>query len=188
MPRNDLTLAALLCAALAATASAAAPARLLRWQPDSKLFYCDVPAGWTPFEEQDPAGSAVHILGPDSPAGDYRTGIDVRWVEKGQPGFVPAKKLVEEMRRDDKSTDRHSTPIHPMRVNSLLARTFEVEQTMRLPPEGLPAVQEELHQYVAVIPSGESYFLVTLNSSRETYLDYRQLFIDFLHSFKASYR
>ncbi len=187
MAPSNAALALLAWAFICAPASAASP-RLVRWQPDSKLFYCDVPAGWTPFEEEDQAGSAVHLLGPDAPTGDFRAGIDIRWVEKGQPGFVPAKKLVEELRRDDKPTDRHSTPIHPMRVNSLLARTFEVQETRRLPPEGLPAVEEELHQYVAVIPSGESYFLVTLASSRETYLDYRQLFIDFLHSFKASYR
>lgn len=182
MGRLKLSVAALLLAAPAW----AGGAKLLRWQPDSKLFYCDVPLGWQPFEEEDPAGTAVHILGPDAPGGAYRAGIDVRWVEKGQPGYQTAKKLVDRLRRDDKTTDRHASTVRPMRIAGTLARTFEVTETRRLPPEGLPAVEEPLHQYVAVVPSGESYFLITLSSSRETYLDYRQLFVDFLHSFKST--
>jgi hypothetical protein len=164
----------------------AGESKLLRWQPESKLFYCDIPQGWIPFEEEDPSGTAVHILGPDSPSGTYRAGIDVRWIERGMPGYVPAKKFVEDMRRSDKPVSRNSTTIRPMRISGALARTFEVVETRRLPPEGLPAVEEELHKYVAVIPRGENYYLVTLASTREVYLQHRQLFIDFLHSFKAS--
>lgn len=184
MPRASRILAVLaLCAPLWAGAT---PAKTLRYTPASRGFYCDIPAeGWHAFEEEETAGSVVHILGPDNPSGTYRTGIDVRWVEKGQPGFVPFKEAIEDLRRADKRTGRAATGIRPLRISGILARTFEVNEPRLLPQDQLPALEEAVHHYVAVIPSGESYFVIRLSSTRDVYLDYRDLFVEFLKSFKA---
>ena len=173
---------ALALAVLAFGQADSPPARPQRYTPASHTFYCDVPVGWHPFEDED--GFAVHLIGPDNPAGTYRTGVDVRWVERGQPGWVPQKKLVDDMRRSDSVTERSATSVRPMRIAGILARIFEVSETRWLPADQLPAVAEPLHHYVAVIPSGESYYLINLSSSRDVYLDFRNMFVDFLKSFK----
>lgn len=177
-------------AALCAVLAAAVPARaehapLERYTPPSKDFSCDVPRGWSVFEE-DEAGDieAVHLLGPDDSAGDYRAGIDIRYYEKGSPGFVPYKTTIEALRRSDKLTDRQSSPINAMRVGAGLARTFEVSETRRLPLGRAPSSLEPLHRDYAIFPNGESYFVVTMATTREVYLDYREQFYEFLRTFR----
>ncbi len=156
-----------------------------RYSPPSKNFVCDLPRGWTAFAEDEADDiEAVHLLGPENSAGTYRAGIDIRYYEKGAPGFVPYKTAVEQMRRSDGQTDRDSTPIRAMRVGAGLARTFEVSETRRLPADRLPSTTEPLHRSYAIFPNGESYFVVTLSSTREVYLDYRELFVDFLRTFR----
>ncbi|OGR86671.1 MAG: hypothetical protein A3J74_10280 [Elusimicrobia bacterium RIFCSPHIGHO2_02_FULL_57_9] len=157
-----------------------------RYSPPTRSFYCDIPAGWHPFEEEDSLGNVVHILGPDSPSGNYRTGIDIRRAEKNQPDYLPIAKVIEDLRRTDPYTGRTATGVRPMRISGILSRTFEIVENRRLPAGHLPSFSEELHHYVAVIPSGASYFIIRLSSTRDIYLDYRKLFIDFLRSFKPA--
>lgn len=172
----------LILAALAFPALATAEPAALRYTPPSASFACDLPnEQWRAFEEEEGAGFAVHILGPDNPAGTYRTGIDIRYMEKGQPGWVPLKKYIDDTRHGE---GRGATGVKPYRVSGMLARIFEVVETRRLPPDQLPSMEEELHHYYAIIPVGESYYSVKLSSTRDVYLDYRQLFVKFLHDFK----
>lgn len=179
-----ISIAALLWGARPARAQEEAKAS--RYAPPTRSFYCDVPSGWHAFEEEDALGNVVHLLGPDSPSGNYRTGIDIRWVEKSQPGFRPVAKAIDEMRGSDPMTERTATGARPMRISGILSRTFEIQETRRLAPDSLPSLEEELHHYVAVIPSGESYYVIRLSSTRDVYLDYRKLFVDFLRSFKTA--
>ena len=157
----------------------------LRYTPPSATFVCDLPSEeWHAFEEEEGAGFAAHLLGPDNPSGTYRTGIDIRWIEKGQPGWVPVKKYMEDLRRGDTDTDRTSTLIKPYRISGMLARVFEVVERRRLPEGQLPSLEEELHHYYAVVPIGENYYSVKLSSTRDVYYDYRELFVKFLFTFK----
>jgi hypothetical protein len=154
----------------------------LRYSPPSNTFRCELPPGWKAFEEEDSGGLTAHILGPDNPSGTYRTGIDVRWVEKGQAGFVPLKKAISQLRR---SGDRRSpSSVRVLRISGSLARTFELDETRLLPGEFLPSAEEPIHHYIALIPSGESYFLIRLSSSRDIYLDYKNIFLRFIKSFR----
>lgn len=150
----------------------------------SHLFACEVPSGWRAFETEDALGPVVRFLGPDNPAGTYRTGLSVRWFEKGNPGYVEAQKAVDDLRRSDKDTKRSSTAVIHMRVGGLLARLFEVVEPRALPLERLPADEEPIHHYVAVIPSGLNYYLVRLSSAREVYLDFREDYMRCLKTFK----
>ncbi len=165
--------------ALAALGLWAQEAPETRYMPASRSFACDLPQGWQAFEE-DPSGSVVHLLGPDNPSGSYRTGIDIRLLE----GKRPYRDVLAELRRSDPETGRAATAVRPLRIPAALARTFEVVETRWLPEERLPALAEELHHYVALIPSGESLYLVRLSSSRDVYLEHRELFVRFLKSFK----
>jgi len=181
----------LLCAVLLPALCSAQPIdeeggklRPQRYSPPSHSFYCDLPVGWQPFEEQDEFGAVVHLLGPEDAAGVYRAGIDIRWNEKGEANFVPYKKALEEMRRSDGPTSRASTGVRVMRISGVLARVFEITDTRRLPADRWPSMPVELHRYVAVYPSGESYFTISLASKRDTYLEFRDLFLDFLKNFK----
>lgn len=180
--------AAAFAAALATLAPRAARADEkppLRWSPPSNAFVCDLPgADWYAFEEEEGAGFASHILGPDSETGNYRAGIDIRWVEKGQPGWEPIKKRIDDrLRRNDPETGRSATPVRPYRVPAGLARIFEVVETRRLPGDQLPSADEELHYYYALIPQGESYFELKMASTREEYFKYRDVFARFLRAF-----
>jgi hypothetical protein len=180
-----LTLAALIGLTLPAAARAEDKPNL-RYTPPSQTFACDLPGpDWHAFEEEEGAGFAVHILGPDSETGTYRTGIVVRWLEKGQPGWVQLKKHVDDdLRRSDGSIGRVATIVRPYRIPAGLSRIFEVVERRRLPADQLPSVEEELHYYYAVIPIGESYYEVKLGSTREEYLAYREVFARFLRAFK----
>jgi hypothetical protein len=150
----------------------------------SHLFACEVPADWRAFETEDALGPVVRLLGPDNPAGTYRTGLSVRWFEKGAPGYLDPQKAVEDMRRPDKDVQRSATAVAHMRVAGQLARLFEVVETRTLPLERLPADEEEIHDYVAVIPSGYNYYLVRLSSTRDVYLDFREDYMRCLKTFK----
>lgn len=170
---------------LAASAFAQEAPFSARWSPPSNFFACELPGPeWRGFEEEETSGPVARILGPDAPSGTYRTGISVRWVEKGQPGWRPFKDAVEALRRSDKSFGRHATSPRPLRINGILSRSFEIIERRRLPPDQLPAYEEELHHYVAMVPLGDSYYVLKLSSSRENYLDYRDAFVRFLRSFR----
>lgn len=157
----------------------------LRYTPASQTFACDLPgADWHAFEEEEESGFAVHILGPDNPSGTYRAGIDIRWIEKGQQGWIPLKKRVDVLRRPDNDTSRGATVVRPYRLPAGLSRVFEVVETRRLPADQLPSIDEELHHYYAMLPVGESYYELKLSTSRDSYYEYRQLFAKFLRNFK----
>lgn len=192
--RSSLALVALLLAwAPAARAQEEAPAApeaaplgsYRAYEPATRSFRCEIPIeGWLPMEEETAQGYAVHILGPDDPTGVYRTGIDVELFEPGQPGFVPAKKALEDLRRDDKTTGRSAGPVRVVRSSGFTARVFEVTETRRLPAERLPAASTVLHHFVAVVPNGESYFVLRLSSTRDVYLEHRKEFLRFLKKFR----
>jgi hypothetical protein len=146
-------------------------------------FSCVIPQGWTAFGEKTRAGYAVHILGPDDPNGSYRTGIDIHWFDSSRPEFVPVSKAVDSMRAADPLTGRSATILRVMRGADTIARIFETTENRWLPTEKLPALKEHLHSYVAILPRGKSYWIVTLSSTRSVYLDYHDTFVDFLRSF-----
>lgn len=179
-----LLLALALAAPGAAQEETSAQGPYRSYEPASRSFRCDIPKGWRPMEEETAQGVSVHILGPDDSAGAYRTGIDVHLFEPGQPGFVPLKNALDQMRRQDKASGRNATPIRLLRSNGLLSRLFEITEERLLPAERLPASPTALHHYVAVIASGESYFVLRLSSTREAYLDYREEFLRFLKHFR----
>ena len=184
--RTSLVLTALLAAVSLRAQDAIErrePQRTL-YLPSSHLFACEIPSGWQAFEEEDALGPVVHILGPENPAGTYRAGLSVRWEEKGQAGYVEAQKAVNAMRRSDKETKRDSTAVMHVRVGGALARVFEVVETRTLPSDRLPAREELIHHYLAVIPSGLNYYLLRLSSSRDVYLDFREDFFQCLRTFK----
>lgn len=170
---------------LAVLPAAAEEPFVSRWAPPSNFFSCDLPGPeWSGFEEEEVSGPVARILGPDSPGGSYRAGISVRWVEKGQPGWRPYKEAIEALRRSDKEAGRHAGGARPLRIAGILSRIFEVTERRRLPPDQLPAAEEELHHYVALVPLGDSYYVIKLSSTRENYLDYRDAFVRFLRSFR----
>jgi len=177
-----LLLTALACAAPLRAQDA--PAKRKLYSPPSRVFSCEIPSGWQAFEEEDALGPVAHMLGPDNPAGTYRTGLSVRWIERDQPDYVAPQQAVDVMRRSDPASRRSATAVTHMRVAGLLARVFEVVETDVLPLERLPASPEEIHYYVAVIPSGLNYYLVRLSSTRDVYLDFHDVFTDCLKTFQ----
>ena len=151
------------------------------YEPASRLFRGGLPpAGWRAFEEEDALGSVVRVLGPDDPSGALRATLTVRLLDRDSPIFTPAKDAVEAMRRQ--GPGRESTAVHPLRIGAGLARVFEITETRRVPDDAGPSSPMELHQYVAVIPRGEAYFVVRLVSARANYLDFRDDFTRFLKS------
>jgi len=178
-------LACLLAAAPLRSQDSAPPEpKFKSYAPASGLFACEIPSSWSPVEEEDALGPVAHILGPDNPAGTFRTGLSVRWFEPGLPGFLDAKKAIDFLRRPDRALDRHATPVRPLRVSGLLGRSFELFETRLLPLEQLPASPEVIHHYVAVIPSGAGYYVIRLSSTRDVYLDFRDEFSRFLKNFQ----
>ena len=154
--------------------------------PGSRLFSGEIPVeGWWPMEEETATGSVFRLLGGDSQSGSVRTVLSVRFYDKDTPGFTPIKLAVDLMRRENKETGRVISPVRPVRVGLGLARTFEIVETRRVPSDEGPSFEEELHQYVAVIPVGEAYYLVRLVSSRATYLEYRDDFVRFMKSLRT---
>ena len=157
----------------------------LRYAPASNSFVCDLPgAEWVAFEDEEAEGAAVHILGPDNPDGLYRPGIDVRLYEKGHSRFLPMKTFIDRMRRSDDDTGRQATGVRPQRIGGILLRLFEVNEKRWLPVDRFPAAERDIHHFVAVVPAGDSYFVIKLGSTRETYLEYRSLFVNFIKSFR----
>lgn len=154
--------------------------------PQSRLFSADVPVeGWWPVEEEGPDGSVFYLLGPDSPTGAFRAVLSVRAYDKGSSYYTEAKKHVDILRKDDDAVSRKATPVRPLRVsNGVLARTFEVVETRRLPSEQSPSFPEELHHYVAVLPHGDGYYVLRLISARSDYLEHRDAFVRFLKTFR----
>ena len=144
-----------------------------------------MPPGWKAFQTQDAFGPVTHIVGPEDSAAQFTAGIDIRWNERGEPGYLPYKKALEEMRRSDDRVSRTMTPVRVMRVSGVMARFFEIIETRRLPQGGWPGAPTELHTYVAIFPSGESYHTIALASVRANYLDYRDIFLEFIKNFKA---
>jgi len=122
------------------------------------------------------------VLGPDDPSGALRAMLTVRLIDRDAPNFTPAKEAVDAMRRP--APGREPSPTHPLRVGAGLARIFEIVETRRLPADEGPSAPVALHQYVAVIPRGEAYYLVRLTSGRVNYLDYRDFFVEFLKNLK----
>lgn len=159
------------------------PLRPARYTPPSRMFTCDVPKGWSVFEEDEGSGAAVHMLGPENAEGTFRSGLDVRFMEKGSAGYLPYRKFVDLMRKENEETQRSATSIRTMRTGAGLARVFEISETRRLPPDRLPSLEEQLHRYVAIIPSGDNYYFISLASTRDTYLDFRDLWAEFLRTF-----
>jgi len=152
------------------------------YEPASRLFRADLPpAGWRSFEEDDALGSVVRILGPDDPSGALRATLTVRLVDRDSPVFAPIKVAVEAMRRQGPGRD--TTAVQSLRIPAGLARIFEITEIRRVPDVATSAPLE-IHQYVAVIPRGEAYFVVRLVTARENYLDYRVDYIRFLRSLK----
>jgi hypothetical protein len=184
---EDWLLAARRAAAAAAVAGERVPppptADWIPYEPASRLFRGDLPAsGWSPFEEEDALGSVVRILGPDDPSGALRAALTVRLIDRDCPVFLPAKDAVDAMRRQ--GPDRESTAVSNLRVSAGLARVFEVTRTLRAPDDLAPSSPLELHEYAAVIPRGESYYVVRLITARENYLDFRDLFVRFLKALR----
>jgi len=155
------------------------------YSPSSGDFSCLLPPGWTAFEEE--GGALVHILGPKSPLGDYRAGIDIEFMQDGGAGFVPYKKEIDYLRNGGAGDHVDSTLVQALRISGTLGRYFESNVIRVLPDDRLPAAQTTLHHFTAFVPvpQGQSYYLIDLSSSESTYLNYRGLFMEFLKSFRA---
>ncbi|MFI5347842.1 MAG: hypothetical protein ACHQ51_15835 [Elusimicrobiota bacterium] len=184
---DDWILEAQRAAAAAPIAGEAAPEKpksdWIPFEPASRLFRGELPGeGWRAFEEDDALGSVVRVMGPDDPSGALRAVLTVRLVDRDSPDFIPSKDAVDAMRRSGPGRD--PSPVHPLRVSAGLARIFEIVERRRLPTEEGPSAPMELHQYVAVIPRGEAYFLVRLTTARANYLDYRDFFVRFVKNLK----
>jgi len=156
----------------------------LRYSPPSRNFYCDLPVGWHAFEEAEGDGPVVRLMGPQDPRAVYQAGIDIRWNERGEASYKPYKVALEEMRRGDEASSRAASAVHVMRISGVLARVFEITETRRLPLDRWPSMPVELHRYMAIYPVGESYFTISLASTRDSYLDYKDVFLEFLKGFK----
>ena len=180
---EDWLLSAERAAAAAPIAGEAAPEKPASawapYEPRSRIFRSELPAeGWRAHEEEDALGSVVRVLGPDSASGGVRATLTVRLMDRDTPTFTTAKQAADEMRRQ--GPDREATAVRAMRVAAGLARIFEVTETRRVPTDEGPALPEEIHQYVAIVPRGEAYFVVRLVSARADYLDLRDVFVRFL--------
>jgi hypothetical protein len=153
------------------------------YEPASRLFRGELPPeGWNPFDEEDALGPVALILGPDDPSGALRATLSVRLMDRDSPVFLPAKDAVAAMRRS--GPDREAGQVSMLRVGAGLARIFEITRTRRAPDDVGPSVPLELHEYVAVIPRGEAYYVARLVTARENYLDFKEFFVRFLKELK----
>lgn len=149
-------------------------------------FGCDVPAqGWNAMDEETPFGSSARFFGPAEEGGAWRAALNVHFLDKAQPGFVPLDDAVKRARRSDSTAERSSTSVRRARVARASARRFEVSERRLLPADRLPASTSVLHHYFAFIPAGDGYFVVKLTTSRETYLEHKALFERVLKSFRV---
>lgn len=158
----------------------------LSWTPESRLFTAERPsAQWRALEEDGAVGAVARLFGPEDSSGLMRATLSVRLVDRDSPSFLPIKPGVSALRAPDAATSRRASPMRTLRVAAGLARTFEIVETRRLPFDEGPSTPLELHHYVAVIPHvGESYFVVRLVTSRNSYLDFRDDFVRFLKSLR----
>jgi hypothetical protein len=149
------------------------------YESPSRLFHANLPAqGWRAYEEDDALGTVDRFLGPEDSGGLVRAAISVRLMDRDSAVFVPAKDEVEILRRDEDG--RKTSPLTTRRFPAGLARLFEVTREMRAPRDEGPALPSTVHEFVAVIPRGEAYFVVRMISAREDYLNLRPLFVRFL--------
>jgi hypothetical protein len=169
----------LLSLALAAAAQTGDPIR-----HDAGSFSCEVPEGWDVVDLEEAGGPVTRLIGPDDPTGVYRAGISVRWHEPATPGFVPAKKALDDLRRKESASGRSSGGVRVLRIGGASFRTFEVTEDRMLPVDRLPASPRSLHHFIALVPWGQGYFVIRLSSTLETYLDHRDLFHRFLQRFR----
>ncbi len=154
------------------------------YDPASRLFRAWIPGeGWRGSEEDDALGTVERFYGPEDSSGLVRATISVRLVDRDSAIFVPAKDAVAVMRREEDG--RKTTPLTTRRFPAGLARLFEVTRELRLPADEGPALPLTVHEYVAVIPRGEAYFVVRLTSARSDYLALRPLFVRFLEELHA---
>lgn len=156
------------------------------YTPPSRSFSVEIPSGWLALEENEPTGTVSHILAPADARTSFRAGLDIHWVDSHAGGHIPLKQAIELLRRKDPATHRSPGGLKRLSVDSGLARYFEVTESRHVPPERAPSRRIEIHHYLAVIPRGESYFLVRLASDRDSYLDYRDLFLKAVKSVKSA--
>jgi len=169
--------------------SESAPVRSSNYKPYTSTkgtFACDIPvSGWQPFEEETPFGSSAHFLGPVEESGGWRAALHVHFLDKAQAGFVPIDDAVKRERKSDSLAERESGSVRRVRVARASARRFDVTETRLAPPDRLPASSIVIHHFFAFVPAGDGYFIVKLSTSRDTYLEYRELFDRVLQSFRV---
>ncbi|MBI3296543.1 MAG: hypothetical protein HYZ75_00145 [Elusimicrobia bacterium] len=171
-----------LAALLALPAGAADDA--FPYTPPSRSFSCTLPMGWTAFEQATPAGTATHLVGPETAAG-WRPAYHVHAFEKGKPGWRTPRQTMKALRRSDDASDRASTGLTSWRVARKPARLFEVREKRFTPAGRLPAELLELHHFYALVPGvGDDYFIVKLTTREAEYLDFRKEFNRFLESLR----
>lgn len=170
--------ALLLCPALQIQAAPYAPA--------SKSFSCEIKDDWESFEEDGLSGPAAHLLAPLSGAEKYRAGIDIRSVENGKLGFTPLKKTLESLRRKDEATSRSASSPRRIPTGAGLAHFVEIRESRRAPSEMAPSKKENILHAVALIPNGDSYFLIRLSAPEDSYLGHRDEFFRLLKSFRIA--
>ena len=157
------------------------------YTPPHREFTCEVPTGWQAFQEETLQGSSVHFMGPAEADGAFRAAIHVHYIQRGKPGFVPLETAVKRERRSDSGTSRDVSPIVFWHAAKAQARRFEVNETRQLPRDVMPSRPVELHHYYVFIPAGDSYFMIKLSSTRETYLNYKADFERLLSSFQGNF-
>lgn len=138
-----------------------------------RTFSCEVPKNWQAFEEETMTGSAAHFMGPSEADGAFRAALNIHFVQKGSPGFVPLEDAVKREKQSDKDTSRDSSSVQFWRVSRNQARRFEVVETRQLPREVLPSRPMVLHHYYVFVNASDGYFMIKLSSTRETYLNYK---------------
>lgn len=164
----------------------ALPGRAAPYVPPTRAFSCEIGQGWEAFEEDGLSGPSTHFLAPQTGAGKYRSGIDIHSVENGKAGFVPLKKAMESLRRRDETLNRSAASTRRVSTGAGSAHFVEIRESRRLPFETAPSQEENILHAIALIPNGESYFLIRLSAPEDGYLTYRDEFFRLLKSFRAA--
>lgn len=163
----------------------AVPEHFERFVPENRAFSCEMPLGWTVFEEEGLRGPAVRMTGPEQADGAWRAVYQVHLLLKDRPGYAPLKDFLKAETRRDKRIAREATVPAAWRVAKKPARIFEVREARFTPPASLPAARLGMHHFYALIPaSRDDYFLVKLSTTEDSYLKYRDEFKRFLESFQ----